>query len=129
MRSVREAERVAARVEAAIAAPFDLDGEDISVGASMGIAVGSPVVAHPFDLLKEAEIALHRAKADPVRTTILFDPRMHAQMLEQTALEHGLRRAIERSELVLHYQPWISLDTGGVMGMEALLRGSIRRAA
>ena len=45
-----------------------------TVGASMGIAVGSATLSHPFDLLKQAEIALHRAKADPVRATILFDP-------------------------------------------------------
>ena len=122
VRSVREAERVATRIEAALAAPFDLGGGDVSVGASMGIAVGNPTLAHPYDLLREAEIALHRAKADPVRSTILFDPEMHAQMLERTALEQGLRRAIEHSELVLHYQPLIRLDTGGIVGMEALLR-------
>ena len=122
VRSVREAERVASRIEAAIGAPFDLDGDDIAVGASMGIAVGNPALAHPFDLLREAEIALHRAKSDPIRKTVLFDPEMHAQMLERTELEHGLRRAIERSELVLHYQPLVRLDTGEVMGVEALLR-------
>jgi Amt family ammonium transporter len=94
----------------------------VSVGASLGIAVGNPVLAHPFDLLKQAEIALHRAKSDPVRKTILFDPEMHTQMLERTALEQGLHRAIEHSELILHYQPLISLDTGEIVGTEALLR-------
>ena len=122
VRSVRETERVAARIEAAIADPFDLDGAEVTVGASMGIAVGNATLPHPFDLLKQAEIALHRAKADPVRTTVLFDPEMHAQTIDRATLESDLRRAIERSELRLHYQPLVDLATGAVLGMEALLR-------
>ena len=122
VRSVREAERVAARIEASLAAIFDLDGNEVSIGASMGIAVGTAALPHPFDLLKQAEIALHRAKADPVRNVILFDPEMHVQTLDRVTLEHDLRGAIERSELRLHYQPLVDLLTGEVMGMEALLR-------
>ena len=122
VRSVREAELVAARIEAAIAEPFDLDGQEVSVGASIGLAVGRALAAYPGDLLREAEIALHRAKMDPVRSTVLFDPEMRAQTLERATLEHDLRRAIERSELRLHYQPLVDLETGSVLGMEALLR-------
>ncbi len=122
VRSVREAERVAARIEASLAGTFDLEGNEVSVGASMGIAIGSATLAHPFDLLKQAEIALHRAKADPIRKVILFDPEMHAQTLDRVTLEHDLRRAVERSELRLHYQPLVGLVTGEVLGMEALLR-------
>ncbi|HEY5436129.1 MAG TPA: EAL domain-containing protein [Candidatus Limnocylindrales bacterium] len=122
VRSVREAQLVAARIEAAIAEPFDLDGREVSVGASLGLAVGRAVVTYPGDLLKEAEIALHRAKLDPLRSTVLFDPEMRAQTLERAALEHDLRRAIERSELRLYYQPLVDLATGRVLGMEALLR-------
>ncbi|HSP18275.1 MAG TPA: diguanylate cyclase, partial [Myxococcaceae bacterium] len=120
--NVREAERVASRVEAAFALPFDLDGSDVSVGASMGIAIGSAALPHPFDLLKQAEIALHRAKADPIRKVVLFDPAMHVQTLDRATLEHDLRRAIERLELRLHYQPLVDLGTGEVLGVEALLR-------
>ena len=122
VRSVREAELVAARVESAIAEPFDLDGQEVSVGASLGLAVGRALATYPSDLLKEAEIALHRAKMDPVRSTVLFDPEMRAQTLERATLEHDLRRAIERSELCLHYQPLVDLESGAVLGMEALLR-------
>ena len=78
----------------------------------MGIAVGRATLPHPFDLLKQAEIALHRAKADPVRTVVLFDPEMHAQTIDRATLEHDLRRAIERSELRLHYQPLVDLAHG-----------------
>ena len=122
VRSVREAEVVAGRIAAAISDPFDLDGREVTVGASVGIAVGRAAATFPGDLLKEAEIALHRAKSDPAHSTILFDPEMRAQTLERAALEHGLRRALERDELVLHYQPLVDLTSGRVVGMEALLR-------
>ncbi|HEU0242703.1 MAG TPA: EAL domain-containing protein, partial [Candidatus Limnocylindrales bacterium] len=122
VRSVREAERVAARIETAIAEPFDLDGREVNVGASLGLSVGRAAITYPGDLLKQAEIALHRAKVDPVRSTILFDPEMHAQTLDRATLEHDLRRAIERSELRLHYQPLVDLQTRRIVGMEALLR-------
>jgi Amt family ammonium transporter len=122
VRSVREAERVAGRIETSLAGVFDLGGNEVSVGASIGIAIGSVTLPHPFDLLKQAEIALHRAKADPVRKVILFDPEMHVEALDRVSLEHDLRGAIERSELRLHYQPLVSLIDGEIRGMEALLR-------
>jgi diguanylate cyclase (GGDEF)-like protein len=122
VRSQREAERVAARIGAVLAEPFDLEGEDVTIGASVGIAIGVAEGSHPADLLKEAEIALHRAKADPVRKVVVFDPEMRAQTLDRATLEHDLRRAIERSELRLHYQPLVDLETGEILGMEALLR-------
>ena len=122
VRSVREAERVAARVTAAVAVPFDLDGQEVTVGASLGLAVGRTAMTYAGDLLKEAEIALHRAKVDPVRKFVMFDPEMRAETLDRATLEHDLRRAIERSELRVHYQPLIDLDTGVVVGLEALLR-------
>ena len=122
VRSAREAERVAARIERLLAEPFDLDGREVSVGVSAGLAIGHPGETRPGDLLKEAEIALHRAKADPLRSVILFDPEMRAQTLDRATMEHDLRRAIERDELVLHYQPLVSLERGEIVGMEALLR-------
>ena len=102
--------------------PFDLDGQEVTVGASLGLAVGRPATTYAGDLLKEAEIALHRAKVDPVRKFVMFDPEMRAETLDRATLEHDLRRAIERSELRVHYQPLVDLDTGAVVGIEALLR-------
>jgi diguanylate cyclase (GGDEF)-like protein len=122
VRGVREAERVATRIAVSLAGVFDLDGNEVSIGASIGIAIGSATLGHPFNLLKQAEIALHRAKADPVRKVILFDPEMHAQALDRVSLEHDLRGAVERGELRLHYQPLVNLPSGEVVGMEALLR-------
>ena len=122
VRTAREAERVAARIEAAFAKPFDLDGREVNVGASLGVAVSRATDTYPGDLLKQAEIALHRAKLDTTRSTVLFDPEMHQETLDRATLEQDLRRAIERSELRLHYQPIVDLATGRVLGMEALLR-------
>jgi diguanylate cyclase (GGDEF)-like protein len=122
VRSVREAERVASRIETALSRPYDVDGTELAVGASLGIAVGATSVHQPLDLLKQSEIALHRAKADPIRKTVLFDPEMHAQTVDRATMEHDLRRALERSELRLHYQPLVDLSTGTVVAVEALLR-------
>jgi diguanylate cyclase (GGDEF)-like protein len=122
VRSVREAERVASRVEAALAEPFEIDGQDLAVTASLGLAVGRASVTYAGDLLKEAEIALHRAKVDPLRSLVMFDPEMRAQTLDRATMEHDLRRAVDREELRLHYQPLVDLRTGAVVGVEALLR-------
>jgi diguanylate cyclase (GGDEF)-like protein len=122
VRSVREAERVAERIVRDLATPFDLDGQDVQMSASLGIAIGRTLTTYPNDLLREAEIALHRSKADPSLGTVLFDPEMRAQTVERATIEHDLRRAIERRELRLHYQPLVNLASGRVVGMEALLR-------
>jgi EAL domain-containing protein (putative c-di-GMP-specific phosphodiesterase class I) len=119
---VREAERVAARIERELAVPFDLAGQEVPITASLGLAIGPVLTTYPNVLLREAEVALHRSKADPAVWTVMFDPEMHAQSVERATLEHDLRRAIERSELRLHYQPLVNLATGEMVGVEALLR-------
>ena len=122
VRSVREAERVAERIERELAVPFELAGQDVPITASLGLAISSTLTTSPNDLLREAEVALHRSKADPSVWTVRFDPEMHAQSVERATLEHDLRRAIDRSELRLHYQPIVNLATGELIGAEALLR-------
>ncbi|HEY5630201.1 MAG TPA: diguanylate cyclase, partial [Candidatus Limnocylindrales bacterium] len=107
VRSVREAERVAARIERELAVPFELAGQEVPITASLGLAIGATLTTYPNVLLREAEVALHRSKADPAVWTVLFDPEMHTQSVERATLEHDLRRAIERSELRLHYQPLV----------------------
>ncbi len=122
LRSAREAERVAARIERVFAKPFDLDGREVAVGASLGLAVGRIRGMQAADVLKQAEIALHRAKADPVQSMVSYDPEMSAETMDRAILEHDLRRALERSELRLYYQPLVDLRCGAIVGVEALLR-------
>jgi len=112
---------VTTALEAAFAEPFPLGDVETTVTASVGLALGGAATT-VHDLLREAEIALHQAKLDATRHTVLFDPTMRAQTLERVDLELDLRRAIDRDELRLHYQPLIDLRTDRVVGTEALVR-------
>ncbi len=117
-----DALRVAERIEAELRAPFDLDGRDTFVGASMGIALGRAGSTEPGELLRDAEIALYRAKADLTTRHALFEPGMSAAVTERLDLENDLGRAVERDELRLHYQPLVDLATSRIVGLEALVR-------
>ncbi len=116
------ARELAETLDASLRVPFNLDGRDVFLSASMGIVIGAPGVADPGDLLREAEIALNRAKADRTTRRAVFEPGMNNETLERLDFENDLRRAIERDELVLHYQPLIDLATNQLVGLEALVR-------
>jgi diguanylate cyclase (GGDEF)-like protein/PAS domain S-box-containing protein len=120
--SAEEARELAGRLDAVVRQPFDLDGRDVILNASMGIVIGAPGVTDPGDLLRDAEIALNRAKADRTTHQAIFEPGMNTEKLERLDFENDLRHAIERDELVLHYQPLVELDGGRVVGVEALVR-------
>ena len=117
-----EARAVAERINAALAEPFELNGRDMFITASMGIVVGRPGEAEPDDLLRDAEIALYRAKADTTVRHAIFEPSMSAAMVERLDLENDLRRAIDREELIVYYQPLVDLATNRIAGLEALVR-------
>ncbi len=117
-----EARRVAERIAAALKAPFDIDGRDWFISASMGIAVGEPGNARPGDLLREAEIALVRAKGDSTLRHRVFEPAMSEATRERVDLENDLRRALVRGELRLYYQPIVDLASARIVGVEALVR-------
>jgi diguanylate cyclase (GGDEF)-like protein len=118
--SREEAAHIARRMLAAIGAPFVLDGRELSVTASIGVAI------YPHDgedcaaLQRNADAAMYRAKEMGRNTFEYFNPIMNVQALERLELESMLRRALPRGELAVHYQPQISPD--GVVGFEALLR-------
>jgi diguanylate cyclase (GGDEF)-like protein len=103
-------------------APFELDGRVWFISASMGVALGRPGVSSAGDLLREAEVALVQAQGDPTLRVARFDPVRSREALERIDLEADLRGAIERHELIAHYQPIVDLRTERIVGFEALAR-------
>ena len=102
--------------------PFDIGAHEIFTTVSIGIAVSTSGYARPEDVLRDADIAMYRAKARGKARHEVFDAAMHARAVELLQFETDLRRAIERGELRVHYQPIVSLRTGEVHGFEALVR-------
>ncbi len=117
-----DASVVADRIAAELEVPFVVVGRDVFVTASMGIVVGVPGQSDPDGMLRDAEIALYRAKADSSVRHTLFDPSMSAETIHRLDLESGLRRAVERHELRVFYQPLVDLATDHIVGLEALVR-------
>jgi diguanylate cyclase (GGDEF)-like protein len=117
-----DAFRLAERIATGMQAPFSMGGREWFISASMGISLGQPGRTTPDDMLREAEIAMIRAEADPSTTYALFEPSMSNQTLERIDMENDLRRAIDRGELRLHYQPLVDLATDRIVGFEALVR-------
>ncbi|TMD29250.1 MAG: EAL domain-containing protein [Chloroflexi bacterium] len=113
---------VAERIEGELAAPVSIGGHEVFVSARMGIVVGQPGRAEPDDLLRDAEIALYRAKAGSMVRRALFEPSMSSVAAERLDLESDLRRAIDRAELRVFYQPLVDLATDRIAGVEALVR-------
>lgn len=110
------------RIVAAIAAPIDCRGGQVTVTASMGVAIGPDDAPDPDALLRNADIALYRAKKAGGNTQRFFDAQMLKDFQARHALENDLRRALGNGELKLYYQPLISLADDRVNGFEALLR-------
>jgi diguanylate cyclase (GGDEF)-like protein/PAS domain S-box-containing protein len=102
--------------------PFPIDGQPVRVTASGGISLYPEDGEDGDGLLKNADTAMYRAKERGRDNFQLFSPAMAEKALERRALEESLRRALDREEMTLHYQPCIELATGRVVGMEALLR-------
>ena len=117
-----DAVRVADKITQALLKPFVLDSREVVVTTSMGIVVGTSGRERPTDLLRNADVALYRAKANGKATYEVFDAFMNVQALERLDLEADLRRAIERKEFAVHYQPQLELQTGRIAGWEALVR-------
>jgi diguanylate cyclase (GGDEF)-like protein len=110
---------VAERLLDELQRPVQIGGHEVIVGASVGIATGRCCAD---DLLRNADFAMYQAKAGGRGRYALFEPEMHASALGRLSLEADLRRALDRGELFLHYQPVVSVPTGGIAGVEALVR-------
>jgi diguanylate cyclase (GGDEF)-like protein/PAS domain S-box-containing protein len=118
----REVIRIAERVKEKFAKPFDLDGQEVYSSASIGILHNSDQHLIPADMMRDADTAMYQAKRAGKARHEVFDEHMHAAVKETLQLENDLRRAVERHELVVHYQPIHSLITREVLGFEALAR-------
>ena len=115
--------RVADRLVQELQAPFRLESQDVFITASIGIASSTSKEDSPEDLLSNADTAMYQAKATSKATYEVFEPSMSVNALEQlTTLVSDLRRALEREEFKLYYQPFIEIASGKIVGMEALVR-------
>ena len=118
-----QAAEFAENVVTQLSEPFILDRRQIFTNVSIGIAVGSSKYLVAADVLRDADIAMYRAK-ERKRSVVLFEERMHVQAMSLLQLETDLRLAVERNEFELFYQPIIELDTTRLAGVEALVRWS-----
>jgi diguanylate cyclase (GGDEF)-like protein/PAS domain S-box-containing protein len=115
-------EAVAARVQQKLARPFDLDGHEVFTSASIGIALSGTGYDNYEDILRDSDTAMYRAKSNGKARHEVFDRDMHTRAVEQLRLENDLRRAIERGEIEVFYQPVVDLSAGRLAGFEALAR-------
>ncbi|MDT7580938.1 MAG: hypothetical protein QOK35_2202, partial [Pseudonocardiales bacterium] len=120
-RSVEDAVETATMLRAALTAPFPVDGIDLDVEASVGVAVSGRHGQDAVTLLQRADIAMYVAK-EQSRGISVYDPAADRHSPAQLAVLGDLRRAMDRGELVLHYQPKVNISTGDVVGAEALVR-------
>src|SRR6266851_3940116 len=117
-----DATALAQRIIGLISEPFDLDGHQAVIGASIGIAVGPCDGLRPDKLLRNADLALYRAKGDGRGTFHFFEPAMDLQMQTRRVMEQDLRKALPAGEFELYYQPVVNLASNEISGFEALIR-------
>jgi PAS domain S-box-containing protein len=116
-----DAMRVAHRIQEALGT-FSVDGREVFISASIGIALSTTPHARAEELLRDADLAMYRAKTLGKSRCEFFDPEMHTRVVKQLDLESELRRAVSEEEFRVHYQPIVSLETMRIIGFEALVR-------
>ena len=114
--------RVADRIQSDLAAPFDLEGNRVFISVSMGIVLSAPRYERSEDILRDADIAMYRAKGLGRGRYELFYTEMLARVMTRLELETDLRKALERQEFIVHYQPIMELGARKIVGFEALVR-------
>ena len=120
--TISQAEAVAAKILAALPEPIIIEGREIFVSASIGIAIYPSDAQDIEDLMKRADVAMYQAKHEGRNTYVLYSAGLQMPSSERLDLEASLRRALKQNEFVLHYQPKIELRTGLIVGAEALIR-------
>jgi diguanylate cyclase (GGDEF)-like protein/PAS domain S-box-containing protein len=122
LREAQDAARVAHRMLKDLSKPFDLNGREVFITASIGISLYPDDGAGVEDLLKNADVAMYHAKDEGRNNCQFYSKSMNASVLELLTMENELRKALERDELVLYYQPKLNAATRTITGMEALVR-------
>jgi diguanylate cyclase (GGDEF)-like protein len=118
----RDAVTVGQRIVEAASEPFMLEGREMFVSASVGVALAIDADATPETLLRDADVAMYRAKERGRGRVEVFDEALRARIIERLDLENGLRRALQRDELRVYYQPEMSMSQGRMVAVEALVR-------
>jgi diguanylate cyclase (GGDEF)-like protein/PAS domain S-box-containing protein len=122
MENREEAIAVAERIQSVLREPLTIAGHEVFATVSMGIALSAPSYRRAEDLLRDADTAMYHAKAHGKSRHQVFDSSMHARARKLLQLEHDLRRAIDRREFRVHYQPIVRVDDRRISGFEALVR-------
>jgi diguanylate cyclase (GGDEF)-like protein/PAS domain S-box-containing protein len=117
-----EAVHVAERIQHELAVPFNLSGREVFTTVSLGIAPSTTGYERAEDILRDADTAMYRAKSLGKARYEIFDKAMHARAINLLQMETDMRRAVEREEFILHYQPIVSLENFRLRGFEALVR-------
>jgi PAS domain S-box-containing protein len=117
-----EAVRVAERVQSELAPPFEVNQQEIVISASIGIASSTSPHTQAEDLMRDADLAMYRAKRAGKARCEVSDTAMHANAMKRLRMETDLRKALDQKEFRVHYQPVVSLQTGKISGFEALTR-------
>jgi diguanylate cyclase (GGDEF)-like protein/PAS domain S-box-containing protein len=119
---ITDAITISERIQRELLSPFYLQGHTVVTSASIGIVLNSSEYEQATEMLRDADIAMYRAKEMGKARYAIFDQKMYAQTLKLLKLESDLRQALDYQEFLLHYQPIISLATGELTGFEALIR-------
>jgi diguanylate cyclase (GGDEF)-like protein len=120
--NINTATQVAEQILKALSFPFELKRQKVFINASIGITLGNINYERPEHLLRDADTAMYRAKTLGKGQYRIFDPAMHDAALQVLHLETDLRKAVNQQEFTVHYQPIVALDSGRIVGFEALVR-------
>ena len=119
---LEEVEMICKRIHEAMQQPYDLDGNEVFTSVSVGVATTINSSTHPEDLIRDADFAMHRAKSAGKARSEIYHSDSHQRARSQFHLETELRRAVERNELMLYYQPIVDLKTQKIRSFEGLTR-------
>lgn len=125
LRGEHDAARVAQRLIDTLSEPYLLENQKLVVTVSIGVTTSDRKYDRASDMVRDADTAMYRAKAAGRARYVIFDRTMHAEVTERLFLETELRKAVRQEELILHYQPIVSLEEGDLVGFEALVRWNL----